>query len=72
MNYKKEETESLLTKLNIKLSLEDRDKDGKNLLKGKDHLQRTLCNVELKSFVSFSRLQLWFASGSPLERPSFK
>ena len=34
MNYKKEETESLLTKLNIKLSLEDRDKDGKNLLKG--------------------------------------
>ena len=34
MNYKKEETDSLLTKLNIKLSLEDRDKDGKNLLKG--------------------------------------
>lgn len=33
MNYKKEETESLLTKLNIKLALEDRDKDGKNLLK---------------------------------------
>ena len=34
MNYKKEETESLLTKLNIKLALEDREKDGKNLLKG--------------------------------------
>ncbi|XP_057366058.1 eukaryotic translation elongation factor 2 [Daphnia carinata] len=33
MNYKKEETDSLLTKLGIKLSLEDRDKDGKNLLK---------------------------------------
>jgi len=33
MNYKKEETDSLLTKLNIKLSLEDREKDGKNLLK---------------------------------------
>ena len=35
MNYKKEETESLLTKLNIKLTLEDREKDGKNLLKGR-------------------------------------
>jgi len=33
MNYKKEETAALLTKLNIKLSLEDREKDGKNLLK---------------------------------------
>lgn len=33
MNYKKEETDSLLTKLGIKLSLEDREKDGKNLLK---------------------------------------
>lgn len=33
MNYKKEETDSLLVKLGIKLSLEDRDKDGKNLLK---------------------------------------
>ena len=35
MNYKKEETDSLLTKLGIKLTLEDREKDGKNLLKGK-------------------------------------
>jgi hypothetical protein len=34
MNYKKEETDSLLAKLNIKLSLEDREKDGKALLKG--------------------------------------
>nr|CAG4648483.1 EOG090X00RJ [Polyphemus pediculus] len=33
MNYKKEETESLLTKLNIKLNVEDREKDGKALLK---------------------------------------
>jgi elongation factor 2 len=33
MNYKKEETDSLLTKLGIKLTLEDREKDGKNLLK---------------------------------------
>jgi len=33
MNYKKDETDSLLTKLGIKLSLEDREKDGKNLLK---------------------------------------
>lgn len=33
MNYKKEETDSLLVKLNIKLTLEDREKDGKNLLK---------------------------------------
>jgi len=33
MNYKKEETDSLLAKLNIKLSLEDREKDGKALLK---------------------------------------
>ena len=35
MNYKKEETDSLLTKIGIKHSLEDREKDGKNLLKGK-------------------------------------
>lgn len=37
MNYKKDETESLLSKLNIKLSAEDRDKDGKNLLKGNSY-----------------------------------
>ena len=33
MNYKKEETESLLGKLNIALKYEDKDKDGKALLK---------------------------------------
>jgi len=33
MNYKKDETESLLTKLGIKLTVEDREKDGKALLK---------------------------------------
>jgi len=33
MNYKKEETDQLLSKLNIKLTTEDKDKDGKNLLK---------------------------------------
>jgi len=33
MNFKKQETEDLLTKLNIKLSVEDREKDGKALLK---------------------------------------
>lgn len=44
MNYKKEETDSLLGKLNIKLSLEDREKDGKNLLKGKilEHVFRII------------------------------
>merc|ERR1712137_830974 len=33
MNYKKQETEDLLVKLNIKLSVDDREKDGKALLK---------------------------------------
>merc|ERR1712135_44784 len=33
MNFKKQETEDLLTKLNIKLSVEDKEKDGKALLK---------------------------------------
>lgn len=33
MNYKKEEAASLLQKLNIELKAEDRDKDGKALLK---------------------------------------
>lgn len=33
MNYKKEETEGLLGKLGITLRPEDRDKDGKALLK---------------------------------------
>jgi len=33
MNYKKQETEDLLVKLCIKLSVEDREKDGKHLLK---------------------------------------
>jgi len=33
MEYKKEETENLLTKLSIKLAAEDKDKDGKALLK---------------------------------------
>lgn len=33
MNYKKEETDALLGKLGIVLKLEDRDKDGKALLK---------------------------------------
>lgn len=33
MNYKKEEIPKLLEKLNIVLKGEDRDKDGKNLLK---------------------------------------
>lgn len=33
MNYKKEETASLLEKLSIELKPEDRDKDGKALLK---------------------------------------
>lgn len=33
MNYKKEEAAVLLQKLNIELKPEDRDKDGKQLLK---------------------------------------
>nr|WCZ69509.1 elongation factor 2 [Eocanthecona furcellata] len=33
MNYKKEEAATLLEKLNIKLGVEDREKDGKQLLK---------------------------------------
>jgi hypothetical protein len=33
MNYKKEEAASLMQKLNIELKPEDRDKDGKALLK---------------------------------------
>lgn len=33
MNYKKEETEALLTKLGVVLKHEDKDKDGKQLLK---------------------------------------
>lgn len=33
MNYKKEETAVLLQKLNIELKHEDKDKDGKSLLK---------------------------------------
>lgn len=33
MNYKKEDTASLLQKLNIELKPEDKDKDGKQLLK---------------------------------------
>src|SRR5690606_15138195 len=33
MNYKKEETSRLLEKLNIVLKGDDKDKDGKNLLK---------------------------------------
>ena len=33
MNYKKDETETLLKKLNITLKPEDQDKDGKALLK---------------------------------------
>jgi elongation factor 2 len=33
MNYKKEEAANLLQKLNIELKPEDRDKDGKALLK---------------------------------------
>lgn len=36
MNYKKQETEDLLVKLNIKLSVDDREKDGKALLKGEE------------------------------------
>ena len=38
MNYKKDETESLLTKLGIKLTVEDREKDGKALLKGEEQI----------------------------------
>jgi elongation factor 2 len=33
MNYKKEEAASVLQKLNIELKPEDKDKDGKALLK---------------------------------------
>lgn len=33
MNYKKEETEGLLKKLGIELKHEDKEKDGKQLLK---------------------------------------
>lgn len=33
MNYKKEEAANLMQKLNIELKAEDRDKDGKALLK---------------------------------------
>lgn len=33
MNYKKEETEALLSKLGVVLKHEDKDKDGKQLLK---------------------------------------
>jgi len=33
MNYKKEEAASLMQKLNIELKAEDKDKDGKALLK---------------------------------------
>lgn len=33
MNYKKEEADTLLTKLGITLKVEDKDKDGKALLK---------------------------------------
>jgi elongation factor 2 len=33
MNYKKEEIEKLLAKLNITLKGDDKDKDGKQLLK---------------------------------------
>ena len=33
MKYKKEDTEKLLEKLNITLKGEDKDKDGKQLLK---------------------------------------
>lgn len=44
MNYKKEETENLLGKLGIVLKPEDRDKDGKALLKvsgGIEKLERS-------------------------------
>lgn len=37
MNYKKEEAESLLKKLEITLKPEDKDKDGKALLKVRYH-----------------------------------
>ena len=33
MNFKKEETKKLIEKLNIKLGAEDREKEGKPLLK---------------------------------------
>jgi hypothetical protein len=36
MNYKREEAASLLQKLNIELKPEDKDKDGKALLKVTD------------------------------------
>jgi hypothetical protein len=49
MNYKKEEAASLLQKLNIELKAEDRDKDGKALLKVM--AAQSVLNVELK-FVS--------------------
>lgn len=37
MNYKKEEATDLLKKLGIELKHEDQDKDGKALLKVKNH-----------------------------------
>lgn len=70
MNYKKEETESLLTKLNIKLALEDRDKDGKNLLKGNYLIEPSVWIAFVTLFLPSS--QLLFVNGFLLVTLSFR
>lgn len=50
MNYKKEETEVLMGKLNITLKPEDKDKDGKALLKV----------IFVTSVIIFFKLNIYF------------
>lgn len=38
MNFKKEETQKLIEKLNIKLDAEDKEKEGKQLLKVREFI----------------------------------
>lgn len=69
MNYKKEETDSLLTKLGIKLSLEDREKDGKNLLKGQLVSAACLLDINQKFYFPVQILAVvrqWLPAGDTL------
>lgn len=47
MNFKKEETAKLIEKLDIKLDSEDKDKEGKPLLKVGSELKWVLAQVEV-------------------------
>jgi len=50
MNFKKEEAAKLIEKLDIKLDTEDKDKEGKPLLKVR--LVWSVCGEEMSSFAA--------------------